>query len=78
MNNAHTSESGFESFLPVSARSLSEAALGSCPPATGCERDEREQTRRKEIESHLLPPRSFLRMLAVERYDDGSVARRAC
>ena len=32
-NNAHTSESGFESFLPVSATSLSDAPLGSCPPA---------------------------------------------
>ena len=34
-NNAHTSESGFESFLPVSATSLSDAPLGSCPPAAG-------------------------------------------
>jgi hypothetical protein len=34
-NNAHTSEIGFESFLAVSARSVSEAVLASCALATG-------------------------------------------
>ncbi len=44
-NNAHTSESGFESFLAVSARSLSEAAWAPVRLPPG-ERDEREQTHR--------------------------------
>src|SRR5512133_50651 len=75
-NNAHTSESGFESFLPTSARFFW-AASGCCPPAPGANETNASRLAANTYDRICCLPAVSCAKRDLDRYD-GSVARRAC